>query len=78
MSEHNDMPSRVTRLENIVTRLEVIVGYASTDGLRGDIKKLEDNIDKVIERIAVAEKKFAAMLGGGLVIVWMIEKFLSK
>ena len=57
-----------------LTKLETTVGETATDGLRKDIAEITGNVRLIFERIAAAERRFAMMLGGGFVIIWILER----
>ena len=57
-----------------LTKLETTVGETAADGLRRDIAEIKDNVRLIFERIAASERRFAMMLGGGLVVVWILER----
>jgi hypothetical protein len=60
-----------------LSKLEAVVGPNSDDGLRGDIGEIKATMATIVDRISASERRFAMMIGGGLVIIWIIERFVK-
>ena len=56
-----------------ITRLETTVGQDEKSGIRGDITKLNDNQDKIFDRLREMEKRAYMIIGGAAVLLWIIE-----
>lgn len=66
MSEH-EMRERLTRLE-------AVVGENADLGIRREIGELRDSVRMIFDRLRSFELRFYAIIGGGAVVVWMLEK----
>ena len=61
------------RVRERVTRLETVIGDDG-GGLRADLVEIKSDIRALFERVASSEKRFALMVGGGAVIVFIIDR----
>lgn len=65
----------MTAMRERIKALETHVGDDAESGLRGDVALLNKKFDRIIERFTSSEKRMAALVGGGIAVVWMIEHF---
>lgn len=66
MSEH-EMRERLSKLE-------AIVGADANSGVRGEVGDLRESVKVIFDRIRSFELRFYAFIGGGAVVVWLLEK----
>jgi hypothetical protein len=60
-----------------LTKLETTVGTSPEEGLRNDIAEIKANIGQLFDRLSASERRMAMMVGGGVVVVWVIEHFVK-
>lgn len=66
MSEH-EMRERLSKLE-------AIVGVDSGSGVLRELEELRTSVKVIFNRIRSFELRFYAFIGGGAVVVWLLEK----
>ncbi len=73
------MLSQVEDLRERVRALEV--SYSGSDGqngLRSEVRELRKTVQIIYDKLQNLHIQLATYLGGAVVIVWIIDKFLSK
>lgn len=62
--------------ESRITRIETLVGDADS-GLRGDIKKMDQQVQKLFSLFRSLEKRILLAMGGGAVVLWLLNTLAS-
>lgn len=57
-----------------ITRLETTVGDSSDDGLRGEIQEMKESVKTIFDRLRTFEVRLYSIFGGGVVVVWIMER----
>lgn len=71
--DEQSMNTRLAKLETAFARIEALSSVH-----RRDMEKIEALLDRVFERIAASERRYYTALGGGLVLLFLIEKLFFK
>ncbi|WP_157837197.1 hypothetical protein [Geminisphaera colitermitum] len=64
----------ISAMRERIAKLEAEVGE---HGLRAEVRGLRSDIGTLFERLAASERRFAMMVGGGVVVLWIVERFLK-
>lgn len=57
-----------------LSKLEAIVGVDSGSGVLRELEELRTSVKVIFDRIRSFELRFYAFIGGGAVVVWLLEK----
>lgn len=57
-----------------LSKLEAVVGEDSDTGVRREIAELRESVKMIFDRLRSFELRFYGIVGGGVVVVWLLER----
>lgn len=82
MTSSTSIQKTLSQVEDLRERVRALeVSYSGSDGqngLRSEVRELRKTVQIIYDKLQKLHIQLATYLGGAVVVIWIIDRFLSK